>query len=153
MLSFVVDNLYIFLYNVIMDKYIEDVMLKPGGSATKGESQLVHGKKIWKEHPLYSKLYPYRCRKYRHAVNYITVVNSIYNWILAGNQLNKGERVIHIDGNSLNDSIDNLIALTGREQWALYGFVHNKRDILPVQLIKAYIKVAQVKYRIGELYD
>lgn len=135
-----------------MEKYIEDFMIRPGGSHKVGENRLVHGKRIWKKHPLFDKFYPYRCRKGDSASRYIIVTKAVYNWIIAGNSLSKNECIIHLDGDRLNDDIENLEALSKKENLALNGFIATRRG-LPVQFIKTYIKILKVRYRIGELND
>lgn len=126
---------------------IEDVMVKSGGG-----HEPIHAKRLKPEHPLFNKLIPYRWNPSRHVgKKSITVVTSIYNWIAAGREIKEGQQIYHLDGNKLNDSIDNLVALTVQEKCTLIGFIRNYKGIeLPKGLVEAYIELLRLNTKIKE---
>ena len=131
-----------FIIGNMEEEYIKDVMVKSGGG-----HQPVHAKRLSNKHPLFQKLVPYRWNPSRHrGKRSITVVASVYNWIASGRELKEGEQVYHIDGNKLNDNIDNLVALTIQEKCKLIRFMQDYKKVnLPKGLIEAYIELLRLK--------
>ena len=124
-----------------MEDEIKDVMVKSGGG-----HELIPAKRLSVKHPLFQKLFPYRWNPGRHGgKKSITVVRSVFNWLMAGRKINKGEHIYHIDGNKHNDDIENLVALTVTEQCRLMGFMNKYKGVpLPKGLVETYIELLRL---------
>ena len=129
---------------------VRDVMVRSGGG-----HKPIHAKHIPPEHPLFKKLFPYRWNPKRYVgKGAIRVTTSIYNWISAGKEIREGEHIYHLNGDSLDDNIDNLIALTEEEKCKVISVFKNWRNgkncRYPKELVEAYIVLIRLNKLRGE---
>lgn len=124
------------------DNLEKEVMVQRGGNQI-----YVHAVRITKEHPLFETLKQYRWNpsKYK-GKSVIIVTRANYNWLSAGRTIAENENLIHINGNLLDDRLENLAPLTAseRRQYAYFNKQYNDVQ-LPLSLLKAYISILKLK--------
>ena len=77
-------------------------------------------------HYIYNKVFPYRCHNNsndRTGKKSISVPRATFNWILVGNSIPDKHILIHLDGDSTNDDINNLRCISRRELTKLMLFL------------------------------
>lgn len=129
------------------DSYVEDTMVQSGGG-----HNYIHAKRLTREHPLYEKFIDFRWNPSKYTgKRRLVVTTATYNWITSGREIKKGQRIYHLDGDNLNDDLDNLIALPVAEGMLLCSFL-KKLDYKKVnpEIIDIYLRYIRLKIKIGE---
>ena len=107
-----------------------------------------------KSHEYFDKLYKYRFHgPHEGSGNYrISVPKSIYNWITAGRNIPEGYRILHINGNKYDDTLNNLRLCTRSEIGKLNGAfscIGGLKNV-PTELADTLLAVAQLDTLVKE---
>lgn len=106
-----------------------------------------------KSHKYYDKLFEYSISSNTNDNSYrIIVPRSTYNWITSDRQILKGYRLLHINGNPCDDSLDNLRPCTQGERnkiVAPFNKIGGLRNV-PTELVDTILAVAQLDTLVKE---
>lgn len=107
-----------------------------------------------KTHPHFDKLYKYRNDKYKKTKDHyrIYVRRSIYNWIVAGNELPDNYVLMKINGNIEDDTISNLRLATYNEALSVHARFRNIGGLknVPTELVDMLLTVKQLDTAVKE---